>query len=132
MLLLLHLAISVWQNLPEEVGWCLPPSACLLTCLVWSGLVKCLQTALHYFLCFVFLFFSLSLSLFSLSLMTGMDGLYLSLPFHQYTTALALSVLPPCTTTILLLLTVNIWCFPPSHFPGIPQTAPCLCTFISV
>lgn len=37
-----HLAVSLWQNLPEEVGWCLPPSACLLFLqysfgLVWSN-----------------------------------------------------------------------------------------------
>lgn len=79
MLLLQHLAMSVWQNLPEEVGWYLPPSACLptySTCLVWSGQMPADSLALSFY-------FPLFLSIF-LFLMTGMDGLYLSLPFHQY------------------------------------------------
>lgn len=102
MLLLLHLAMSVWQHLPEEVGWCLPPSACLPTCLVWSGLVKCLQTALRFLF---FFFFSLFLSF--LFLMTGMDGLYLSLPFssvflHHFLSLCALPAPPPPPPTPLV------------------------------
>lgn len=73
-----HLAVSLWQNLPEEVGWCLPPSACLLYLQYSSGLVK--MPADSPVLPFLFSSFALSLSFFPL--MTGMDGFSLYLFFH--------------------------------------------------
>lgn len=75
--------MSVWQNLPEEVGWYLPPSACLLylqylSSPVWSN--ACRQPCASFD--FPFFFFFLTLSLFFL--MTGMDGLCLFLLFHHF------------------------------------------------
>lgn len=50
--------MSVWQNLPEEVGWYLLHLPAYLP--VWFGLVKCLQTALRFFILLLFdsVFFS--------------------------------------------------------------------------
>lgn len=93
-----------WQNLPEEVGWCLPPSACLYLP-VWSGPVwsnACRQPCAFFF-CFVLLF-SLVLSFLFLSLMTGMDGIPLSLPFSSaFFTPLPLSLCAPPPSSFLHL-----------------------------
>lgn len=132
MLLLLHLAMSVWQNLPEEVGWCLPPSACLtyLSGPVQSGPMPADSLALLVFcFCFwnflIYVFFPLSEFLSVLFLMTGMDGL-VPCPFLFFIsifTPLPLSVRPPCTTTT----PCTFWIQGPQLSP---QTTPCLCVFI--
>lgn len=82
---------------PTRGGWLVPPSLCLPTYL--SGPVRSGQMPADSLVLFVF--FPLSFSLFSFSLMTGMDGQYLFPPFHQYFTPLPLSVCPPCTRTTL-------------------------------
>lgn len=110
MLLLLHLAMSVWQNLPEEVGWCLPPPACLHTCLIQSVLVKCLQTVLLFssWYSFVYLSYWLFLSLlFYLSWPAWMDCVpphFLSFCYH-----------PPCTTAVPSESQI-FWSFTPPGF----------------
>lgn len=102
---------------------------------VWSGPVwsnACRQPCAFFLFFFFEFFFLLSLPHFLsfLFLMTGMDGLYLSLPFHQYFTPLPLSVRPPCTTTTPFVNNLTFGAL--YHSPGIPQTAPCLCTCIGV
>lgn len=106
MLLLLHLAMSVLAE-PTGGGW-LAPSLCLPTYLsgpvpVWSKMPAD-SLALFYFL-------FLSFSLFSFSLMTGMDGLNLPpLLFHLYLTPPFLSLYTLCTTTTPHVVNVlDIW-----------------------
>lgn len=79
---------------PTRGGWLVPPSLCLPTYLsgpVRSGQMPADSLALSFFFFSFFSFLSVSLSLFLsfLFLMTGMDGLYLSLPFSSvfYTTS---------------------------------------------
>ena len=79
---------------------------------VWSN--ACRQPCTFILFCF----FPLSFCLFSFSLMTGMDGLYLSLSFSSiyYPTSLCSLPAPP----------------PPSLLFGAPHRSPSLCTFIGV
>lgn len=130
MLLLPHLTMSVWQNLPEEVGWCLPPSACLLTCLVRSGPFwsnACRQPAICFFCCF---FSSLFLSFLFLS--HDRHGWTIPLPLFSSvfypTSSLCVPFLQPPTPQLLLM--INIWSS--SSFSWDPSDTECLCTFISV
>lgn len=62
--------MSVWQNLPEEVGWYLPPSACLLYLQYLSGPVwsnACRQPCASFDFPLFFFFFFKTLSLFFFS-----------------------------------------------------------------
>lgn len=115
MLLLLHLAMSVLAE-PTGGGW-LAPSLCLPTYLsgpvpVWSKMPAD-SLALFYFL-------FLSFSLFSFSLMTGMDGLNLPpLLFHLYLPPLSSLCTPSAPPPPLMLLTYSTF-GAPCHSPADP------------
>lgn len=84
---------------------------------VWSGLIWSGQMPADSLVLFFFL------SLFFV--MTSMDGLYFSLPFHQYYKPLPLPLfVPPCSTRLMFGA--------PHHSPETPQAAPCLCSYINV
>lgn len=110
------------------VGTSLPLPAYLPTVPVWSGLVKCLQTALRFL--FISLFFSRS---FSFSWPAWMDctSPYL---FISIFTRLSFSVRPPCTTTTTTTPSFNNLTFwrAPSHSPGIPRDRSHVCVPVSV
>lgn len=95
--------MSVWQNLPEEVGCYLLPLPAYSP--VWFGLVKCLQTALR----FIFLLF--------------FDSIFFSWPaWMDFTTPLS-----PCISTALSLSLFLSLCAFPAPAPPPPCPLPPTC-----
>ena len=112
--------MSVWQNLPEEVGWYLLPLPAYLP--VWFGLVKCLQTALRFFF---------SSSFFSWPAWMDFTTLSFLHVFPLLSLYLFAFLAPPPLPHRPLVSDLTFW-RAPWHSPGVFSTASHLCNCVIV